>query len=181
MPCILYVCYKHTQWSALWSLVPLPECWSTFVLRTGKHAGPAHLWTAAEKEKRTQPFPQADQTSRHFARLLVVFLLLPHLLPSLSSIKETGIQIMIKWYSRTLVCHLLWHPAFWIKSLFLASTLRLPIIGLWCRDQTEYGFGNNPCPCVVTSNRVEYTINKYRMEKIKWVNEREGNSLGDLF
>ena len=88
---------------------------------------------------------------------------------------------MIKWYSRTLVCHLLWHPAFWIKSLFLASTLSLPIIGLRCRDQTEYGFGSNPCPRVVTSNRVEYTINKYRMEKIKWVNEREGNSLGDLF
>ena len=46
---------------------------------------------------------------------------------------------------------------------------------------SEYGFGSNPCPRVVTSNRVEYTINKYRMEKIKWVNEREGNSLGELF
>ena len=47
--------------------------------------------------------------------------------PHLCSIKEANIQTLIGWYSRTLVHHLLGCPTFWIKSLFLASTPRLPI------------------------------------------------------
>ena len=50
-----------------------------------------------------------------------LFILLP--LP-LCSIKETGIQTLIRWFSRTLVRYLLGYPAFWVKLLFLASQLQ---------------------------------------------------------
>ena len=48
-----------------------------------------------------------------------------------------------KRYSQTLVYHLCECRAFWIKSLFLASTPHLSIIGLSCGKQTELGFVNN--------------------------------------
>ena len=61
--------------------------------------------------------------------------------PPLCSIKETSIQTLIRWYSRTLVHHLLWCPAFWIKSLFLASTPRLLIYWpvVWWADWAWIG------------------------------------------
>ena len=42
--------------------------------------------------------------------------------PPVCSIKESSNQTPIRWYSRTLVCHLLGCPAFRIKLLFIAST-----------------------------------------------------------
>ena len=63
--------------------------------------------------------------------------------PPLCSIKETGIQAPIRWYSRMIVHHLLGCLAFRIKSLVLASTPRLLIIGLSYSEQTELGFSNN--------------------------------------
>ena len=62
---------------------------------------------------------------------------LPH--PHLCSRKETGVQTLIRWYSRT---DLLGCLAFQIKSLFLASTTCLPIISLLCGKQTKFRFSN---------------------------------------
>ena len=58
-------------------------------------------------------------------------------------IKETSIQTPIRWYSKTLVHYLLRRPAFRNKSLFLASTHHLQIIGLLCGEQTKLGLSNN--------------------------------------
>ena len=54
------------------------------------------------------------------------------------------------WSSRALACHFLRWLAIWIKSLFLASTVHLPIIALSCDEQTELGCGNaglSPLTC----------------------------------
>ena len=58
--------------------------------------------------------------------------------PHLYSIKENGIQTLIRWYSRTLVCHLLKY----LKIIPFLNTSSLPIIGLLGSEQTELGFGN---------------------------------------
>ena len=47
--------------------------------------------------------------------------------PPFCSVKETSIQTLIRWYSRTLLRHLLGCPAFQIKLLFFASLPFLPI------------------------------------------------------
>ena len=59
----------------------------------------------------------------------------PHLYP----IKEIGIETLIGWYSRTLVCHLLRH----LKVISCFNTSSLPTIGLLGSEQTELGFGNS--------------------------------------
>ena len=56
--------------------------------------------------------------------------------PLLCSEKEADIQTLIKWHSRTLVCHLLGGLAFQESSCPLPG---LQIIGLSCGKQSELG------------------------------------------
>ena len=79
-----------------------------------------------KEEMNTSPHPltEAGQT-RYFARLTAILL---YFLPSSPSLicKRNGHPDPTRWHCRTLVPHL----AFRIKPLFLASTPRLPIIGM---------------------------------------------------
>ena len=97
---------------------------------------------AAGKKKLTHPLPSASQAGRYFPRH-TAFLL--NLLTSslLCSIRETCIQTLIRWFSRTPVHHLLGCPAFLMELLFLASTSCLQITGLSCSKQNKLGFGDN--------------------------------------
>ena len=102
------------------------------------------------KKKLTNPLPDVGQTRRYFTRLMALFFLLYFLTSSpICLIKETSIQTPIRWYSRSLVHYRLRRPAFRNKSLFLASTPHLQIIGLLCGQQTELGLSNNVDTTVV--------------------------------
>ena len=103
---------------------------------------PCPPWMASGKKKLTGSLLKAGQTRACFVKL-TAFLLSFLSSSSLFSIKDRGIHTPIKWYSRTVVCHLLGHPVFWIKLLFLASTPYLMVIGLLCCEQPELGLGNN--------------------------------------
>ena len=68
-----------------------------------------------------------------------LFISLPYLLSL--SIKENGIQTPIRFFF-AYSSHLLHLPAFWTKSLFLASTSSLLIHCLSCCKRSELGLSN---------------------------------------
>ena len=81
--------------------------------------------------------------SREIVAKFMTFLVNCFSLPTrLCSLIETGMQTQIRWYSGTLVYHLLKLPAFRIQSLFLASIPRLQITGLSCGEQIKLEFSN---------------------------------------
>ena len=105
---------------------------------------------AAEQKEINKSPPRCWPNQEIFYKTYGPFFLLYFLTSSpICLIKETSIQTPIRWYSRSLVHYLLRRPAFRNKSLFLASTPHLQIIGLLCGQQTELGLSNNVDTTVV--------------------------------
>ena len=102
---------------------------------------------AEQKEINTSP-PRCWPNQEIFYKTMALLLYFLTSSP-ICLIKETSIQTPVRWYSRSLVHYLLRHPAFRNKSLFLASTPHLQIIGLLCAQQTELGLSNNADSTVV--------------------------------
>ena len=96
--------------------------------------------------------PQAGHSRRCFARLIDLFTLLPprlslSILPfyftSLSdSVKETGIQTLIRWFYGDPSPPSSRSAGFPNKVVFLASAPRLLFIDLLCSEQSELGLSN---------------------------------------
>ena len=104
----------------------------------GIHSDLAQPWMTAGKKKINTSPPRCWPSQEMFCKTYDLFTWLPHLLPHLCSVKETDIQTLIRLSSGTLIGHLLRHPTFQIKQLFLASTPWF--LGLLCGQQTGLGF-----------------------------------------
>ena len=117
--------------------------WNAFVQLTAHRetfwpCPPVKVCRKGKKKKLAYLLHDAGHSRRYLQdQWPFYFSSLPH--PHLCSRKETGVQTLIRWYSRT---DLLGCLAFQIKSLFLASTTCLPIISLLCGKQTKFRFSN---------------------------------------
>ena len=125
-------------------LEPCPPCLTVKLkplLSHRKHPDPAHL--AAGKMKLTHLLPESGWNQEIFATSFY-FTSSP-----LFSVKETSIQSLARWFSGTLVCHLLGLSALRIKLLSLVSQF----IGLLWGKKYELGLSNNffiPPPTLIS-------------------------------
>ena len=101
-----------------------PKC-----LCSGKYPDPVHLWMVTIIKKLIHPIPIGWPFQEIFCKTYGLLPLFPQLLSL--SIKELGIQTLIRWLFWDISQHLLsLLTLFWIKSLFSASTPLLQLIGL---------------------------------------------------
>jgi len=94
------------------------------------------LWMAAVKKKLTYLLDGAGQAGRYFARFTAFLLYLLTLSPSLVY-KTNWHPDPSKMISKAVARHLLLSSAFWIKSLFLASTPQLLACGVVSRPRLD--------------------------------------------
>ena len=138
----LWLCFCSLRGYCLYIMVCLrehslpvkPKC-----LCLEKHPDPGHLGIAARKKILPHPLPELGYSGDIWEDLspFLYFSFNSSAPPHLCSIKETGIQALIRYIFLRLVCHLLGLPAFWIKSFFL-----VPIYGLSHCRQKEPGLRN---------------------------------------
>ena len=99
-----------------------------------------HLWMVARKKKLAHPLPEAGHSREHLQNLRL-FYFTSSSPPPLCAIKESGIQIPIRWFFQDIVLPSSQSAGCPNKVVFLASTC-LWFTGLSCGEQRELGLGN---------------------------------------